>query len=91
MLLGIDGQKPIQYTCPHSSQNAVVAQLVEHVHGKDGVTGSIPVNGSIKKRPVLRGVFYSGRLSKRPERCHSWQIVPQLRGRGQTIWPSRLR
>ncbi len=27
---------------------AVVAQLVEHVHGKDKVTGSIPVNGSMQ-------------------------------------------
>ena len=26
---------------------AVVAQLVEHIHGKDEVTGSIPVNGSM--------------------------------------------
>jgi hypothetical protein len=25
---------------------AVVAQLVEHFHGKEGVTGSNPVNGS---------------------------------------------
>ena len=28
------------------SADAVVAQLVEHVHGKDGVAGSIPANGS---------------------------------------------
>ena len=28
---------------------AVVAQLVEHHHGKVGVTGSIPVNGSQEK------------------------------------------
>ena len=26
---------------------AVVAQLVEHFHGKEEVTGSIPVNGSM--------------------------------------------
>jgi hypothetical protein len=29
--------------------NAVIAQLVEHVHGKDGVPGSIPGDGSIFK------------------------------------------
>ncbi len=30
---------------------AVVAQSVEHVLGKDEVTGSIPVNGSVLTRP----------------------------------------
>ena len=29
---------------------ALVAQLVEHVLGKDEVTGSIPVEGSVKSR-----------------------------------------
>ncbi len=29
-----------------SSRLAVVAQLVEHHHGKVGVIGSIPINGS---------------------------------------------
>lgn len=29
-----------------SRENAKIAQSVEHVHGKDGVTGSIPVLGS---------------------------------------------
>ncbi len=28
--------------------NAVIAQLVERILGKDKVTGSIPVNGSIE-------------------------------------------
>ena len=28
------------------AQNARVAQSVEHIHGKDGVTGSNPVPGS---------------------------------------------
>jgi hypothetical protein len=32
-------------------KQAVVAQSVEHVHGKDGVTGSNPVNGSERKSP----------------------------------------
>ncbi len=31
-----------------SATNAHVAQLVEHVLGKDEVTGSIPVMGSMK-------------------------------------------
>ena len=30
--------------------DADVAQMVEHVHGKDGVRGSIPGHGSRKKR-----------------------------------------
>lgn len=37
--------------------DAVVAQLVEHLHGKEKVTGSIPVNGSEIKEPPLRGGF----------------------------------
>ena len=52
-------------------QHAIVAQLVEHVIGNDEVTGSIPVNGSLKhfvikmfrrtirlKRIVLATVHY---------------------------------
>ena len=45
-------------------KDAVVAQLVERILGKDKVTGSIPVNGSIKcgsggtgRRARLRGVW----------------------------------
>ena len=37
---------------------AVVAQLVEHVLGKDEVTGSIPVNGS--------RIFRGGKADARP-------------------------
>ena len=33
---------------PPCPQNAWVAQLVERIHGKDEVTGSIPVSGSGK-------------------------------------------
>lgn len=33
---------------------AVVAQLVEHLHGKEKVTGSIPVNGSIELSSIPR-------------------------------------
>ena len=29
------------------AKNAEIAQLVEHIHGKDGVTGSTPVLGSM--------------------------------------------
>ena len=33
--------------CPSASGKfAVVAQLVEHLHGKEGVSGPIPDNGS---------------------------------------------
>ena len=37
------GAREDRQTC---ASYAVVAQLVEHIHGKDEVTGSIPVNGS---------------------------------------------
>ena len=37
-------------------KRADVAQLVERIHGKDEVTGSIPVVGSIKIRPLTRVV-----------------------------------
>ncbi len=36
---------------------AVVAQLVEHVHGKDEVTSSILVNGSTKIPRLKRGIL----------------------------------
>ena len=35
---------------------AVVAQLVEHLHGKEKVCGSIPHNGS-RKQPFIEGCF----------------------------------
>ena len=34
--------------CPHLSKNALLAQSVEHSHGKAGVVGSIPTEGSTK-------------------------------------------
>lgn len=33
-------------------QSAEIAQLVEHVHGKDEVIGSIPILGSGKMKPL---------------------------------------
>ena len=33
-----------------AKRNAAIAQLVERIHGKDEVTGSSPVGGSIKIR-----------------------------------------
>jgi hypothetical protein len=36
-----------------SIELALVAQLAEHVLGKDEVTGSIPVEGSIQMKPKL--------------------------------------
>ena len=36
---------------PSPGTIADVAQLVEHLHGKEGVTGSIPVVGSTSKWP----------------------------------------
>ena len=38
---------PVHHELLNRSSQAVVAQLVERVLGKDEVTGSIPVNGSI--------------------------------------------
>ena len=34
--------------CSHPSENALLAQSVEHSHGKAGVVGSIPTEGSTK-------------------------------------------
>ena len=42
---------------------AVVAQLVEHHHGKVGVIGSIPINGSRKFSGLTKQAF-SGRVKK---------------------------
>ncbi len=39
--------------------NALLAQLVEHFHGKEGVWGSSPQEGSTKA-PVIRGFSVSG-------------------------------
>ena len=41
---------------PSKSRHAVLAQLVERIHGKDEVSGSIPEDGS-KKQPI-RAVFF---------------------------------
>ena len=39
---------------PRAYESAVVAQLVEHIHGKDEVIGSIPINGSIESLDEFR-------------------------------------
>jgi hypothetical protein len=38
----------------NAGKSALVAQPVEHIHGKDGVAGSIPAEGSIVLRARLR-------------------------------------
>jgi hypothetical protein len=44
---------------PIKQAHAVVAQLVEHFHGKEEVTGSIPVNGSTtQKSERIHGSLY---------------------------------
>ncbi len=43
--------------CGRITTYAVVAQLVEHLHGKEKVTGPIPVNGSMISRLKVRTVF----------------------------------
>ncbi len=47
--------KPIIFQKVFYDFFAQVAQLVEHVLGKDGVVGSIPILGSIK---ILRGKIF---------------------------------
>lgn len=37
--------------------NALVAQLVEHVLGKDEVSGSIPLEGFFKKSFIQQKIF----------------------------------
>jgi hypothetical protein len=43
-------------TQKHFAEFAHVAQLVEHVLGKDEVTGSIPVMGSSRARRKIRNI-----------------------------------
>src|SRR5262245_52374360 len=45
--LGVAGSNPVSRSRHGSMSGAHVAQSVEHVLGKDGVTGSSPVMGSI--------------------------------------------
>jgi hypothetical protein len=42
---------------------ALLAQLVEHLHGKEGVDGSSPSEGSAKA--PLTGLFLSVRVARR--------------------------
>ena len=44
--------------------SAHVAQLVEHILGKDEVTSSILVVGSIKSRVKHSGIVYQGKILK---------------------------
>ena len=50
---------------PSPGTIADVAQLVEHLHGKEGVTGSIPVVGSTSKwtRPYVQSKALVGQTS----------------------------
>ena len=43
---------------PFASANAAMAQQVEHILGKDEVTGSNPVSSSIKKIQCLPLYFF---------------------------------
>ncbi len=45
-------------------ENAVIAQSVEHIHGKNEVIGSIPINGSIKKSRSMRDFSLSPVFSR---------------------------
>ncbi len=62
--MGYEGSNPsLSTSFKVLLQQAVVAQMVERVLGKDEVTGSIPVNGSILYIPYPA---YRGRLSTSP-------------------------
>lgn len=52
---------------------AVIAQLVERIHGKDEVPGSIPGNGSIDLQPIHNPEIYAPR--KRNQRLSLLQGV----------------
>ena len=45
---------------------ALLAQLVEHFHGKEGVSGSSPEEGSSPEAPQSRAFFDFRAGSKRP-------------------------
>jgi hypothetical protein len=47
---------------PESAASALLAQLVEHFHGKEGVVGSSPTEGS-EELPVVTGFSGQGRVS----------------------------
>src|SRR6516165_6825893 len=49
-----------------NTTNAHVAQLVEHVLGKDEVTGSIPVMGSMSSKSQTIEVKTLARVDRRP-------------------------
>ncbi len=48
---------------PYSAGNALLAQLVEHFHGKEEVVGSIPTEGSANGRYSHGGVAQLVRAS----------------------------
>ena len=54
---------------------AQVAQLVEHILGKDEVTGSIPVLGSIPEPGLHRGVSGANVVRSRFVNC-DWKRQP---------------
>ena len=43
---------------------ALLAQLVEHLHGKEGVSGSSPEEGSVRKAPQMRGFSFAQQLGR---------------------------
>ncbi len=47
----------IKYNSKAFERNAAMAQMVEHILGKDEVTGSIPVSSS-KKPSIIRRLFF---------------------------------
>jgi hypothetical protein len=56
-----------------SSSVAHVAQLVEHILGKDEVTSSILVVGSIKSRVKHSGIVHEGKILK--IRTKAWRLT----------------
>ena len=69
-------QRPIQLLQPHAASNggaevknsgdactALLAQLVEHFHGKEGVIGSSPIEG-FSENPAQAGFRVSGAVAE---------------------------
>ena len=57
---------------PSVHQPALLAQLVEHFHGKEGVAGSSPAEGSCKA--AAYGGFLFGLMAARERETFSWAV-----------------
>src|SRR5689334_7672141 len=56
-----------------AGSHALLAQLVEHFHGKEGVAGSSPAEGSLEA--AAYGGFFAARKLLRSTARRSWDTV----------------